>query len=220
MDIVEKKRRTTRKRTRRPTPRPNLLFPKIVNGPEVKTNNEAQVPGFTLPVLANVTYVANGALLSANDTGGMTCLNLLTQGNDYNNRNGNKVTTKSIRLMMAGTATAKGHVRVVIVWDKQPNGTSLTLSDYFNITANFTSLSNPTTFQRFKTIRDHIISIGSDLIFSMDLYAKFQLQTTYTANNGTIADVSSGALYLIAFALPATTVNVSCYETRLRFIDI
>nr|AKV62284.1 putative capsid protein [Fiddler Crab associated circular virus] len=85
------------------------------------------------------TDINTSQMLSTTGTnGGVNCVNLIRSGNGYYNRIGRKVFLKSLRVYGSFTATytqpADGDndgsvVRMVVVFDKQPNGGSLPTFD-------------------------------------------------------------------------------------------
>lgn len=138
-------------------------------------------------------------------------------------------------------------LRCVVVWDRQPSGVlpafdtifgrteqDGTLSTEFNDPLNFSNVD------RFLVIRDKVIPCSTNAVlalgggtentveknYMLDEYIKLgKLHTTFSANSNpaTIADISSGALYVIFRAETAQTLNrVEIVDSvaRLRYLDM
>lgn len=184
------------------------------------------------------------------DTGtnaGVQCLNLVAPGSGSWNRVGRSVHLRSLRIkaevsILDNTPeTLRGMgVRMLIVWDQQPAGDSLPVfSDIFGLTTqtgteSSTVLCPPRydNMERFRVLRDELIDFNptSDTTTSIvnniqiDRYIKLNnLQTNYKGQSdpSTIADISTGALYIIWRVTNTTSVaSVSANSVaRLRYTD-
>lgn len=138
-------------------------------------------------------------------------------------------------------------VRMLIIYDKQPNGTLPIKSDIIGYknqagteAGNYTALLNYDNMQRFTVIRDMQMPLTWTAVTPtdntseaatvtmkchVDQYAKIGLETTYKAesNPAVIGDISTGALYVIFMTDYSTdTLNPNLYFTgvsRLRYTD-
>lgn len=177
-------------------------------------------------------------------------VNLIQSGTGSWQRVGRLITMKSIRFKGRAEIvwpTASGIVgrklRMLIVYDKQPNGTLPIKSDiiqYKNQAGTETgfteSLLSYDNMERFTIIRDESIDFnpGYDqtaagsvkMVCSFDEYAKIGLATNYKAESSpaVIGDISTGALYIVLItdiiAAAATDGNLSVWATsRLRYTD-
>ena len=105
------------------------------------------------------------------------CLNLTTQGNAEQNRNGRKISMKSVmvrgNVVIANdpTTPAKDYLRAILVYDRQPNGAFPSFGDVFqdtNVAGTQQSIAysgvNLSNASRFKILRDASwgISFGFD----------------------------------------------------------
>lgn len=120
------------------------------------------------------------------------------------------------------TTTASTHgapLRMVVVWDKQPSGALPTFDDIFGVTlqdgTEQSTVYSPPRYDnmsRFQVLRDKIIECNPDMLaatggtvnnvlpsYHFDEYIKLGNRTTvYSGQSSpaTIADISSGALYV------------------------
>lgn len=181
------------------------------------------------------------------------CINLIQQGSGISQRIGNKVNLKSLRMRLRIVPTGvncgqSNYARIMLLWDKQPNGTYIAsnsiLSDSIqnNTVSNgtLTSNINPNFFDRFVVLRDIFRALpqveagdvtqvdtlapteGSCLV--IDDYVKLkEMQTIYTgtANPTLISNVTSGALLLLVLGSRAATTDPWQIQghMRLRFYD-
>jgi len=225
----------TRKRTRRPTgklkSRRILRQPIVFRIPMKKIKSEIKCFDVTYGVLAWTTpamstasfqYTAGGALLSAAATGGITCLNLVVQGGDVDNRLGTQITTRSLQIKLAGGYDGDSITRVMVVLDKQPNNTALTKVELFQDNTSIFSPTNIGQRDRFRILRDKIFitSVTGTTAWIFNTYIKKIIKSTYSASNGAIEDLSTNALYLIVFSDVTNHVIIPYYNARLRYYDL
>lgn len=152
----------------------------------------------------------------------ITLLNSSQTGTDYTNRIGREIKMSSNYLRWNGTASGNGHLRVMIVYDKQPNGAFPNLSDII-ITglANYTlSPNNLNNKDRFISVSDKVYTFNTANTPNMFVkkYKKLATNTTYSNTTTGIGSLATGALYLVLMASTDTiTFN---YNNRVRFIDL
>lgn len=181
-------------------------------------------------------------------------MNLIQQGTGSWNRIGRKVEHQSLRLRFAvrhqyqvdaGSSVIGNRLRMVLVWDKSPNGAAIpTYDTVFGLTdqtgAEATTLLSPIKYDnmgRFSILRDCVLNakieaasgtVALPLVtvnyYEVDEFVKLHgKETTYasTANPLTIADISTGALLVYFRAELNTaenfwTVNADAFG-RLRY---
>lgn len=143
----------------------------------------------------------------------------------------------------AGSDLYGNVLRLCLVWDKQPSGAAIpTFDDIFQYTTQAgteaTSFFSPPAFDtmdRFRVIKDWSIncfpestpSAGNVAIYRhhVDEYVPLpNLDVNYSGQSTpmTIADINTGALYLIGRALTndATSTNFAAYfNCRIRYVD-
>jgi len=185
--------------------------------------------------------------VSVDTTGAITLLNGTQLGNDYSNRIGRKITIKSIyyRGTVCITATNSAppvdgdssfqHWRMIIFYDKQPNGATPAVTDVL-VTATPTSHLNLNNRDRFKVLIDKSFvvdpykmvdaaneSTWNRTAVNIKKYKKCHITTIYNAGNaGTIADISTNAIFLLWVgnrAATATDDGLAAFSCRLRFWD-
>lgn len=169
------------------------------------------------------TTVAVGALAATS----ITVVNGIATGTDYNTRIGREILMKSVYLRLTaynGTDQDAG-IRIMLVYDKQPNGAAPAITDLL-VSGDLVSANNLNNKDRFVTISDRVrkISTASDRGFFHKKYKSLQTHTQYGNTGNTIASITSGALFLILIPINnnngASTANFNVgYNCRVRFID-
>lgn len=150
-----------------------------------------------------------------NTTGVVQCINLSAEGDDNTNRDGRQ--TQNVSVAIRGlirpednTTPAPTLVRVMIVWDRQPNGVLAPLNQILqNATAlSFNNLDNK---RRFKIIRDYQFALGgmdttatssfaqSPTVHSLNDYITLpaDMDSYWNTNTGVIGSLNTGALLLV-----------------------
>lgn len=164
-----------------------------------------------------------------NNTGTITLMNGVAQGDDYTNRDGRKVIFKSIQLRIIafgtpGTAVDQS-IRYLIVYDKQPTGALPAVTDILD-TAAVVSNTNLSNRDRFIILKDKVISCQLNTTaaapqYHNEKYMKINLETVFSGTSAAITSISSGAIYLVqvgTVAAGATTYS-NTGRLRLRFVD-
>lgn len=188
-----------------------------------------------------------------NTTGNFQVLNIPVQGAAVYNRVGNEIEMKSLHFVgqialtgNAGIAVNQDYLRIMIVYDRQPNGANPAnadlLTDYSSAggtTTNSMSHLNPNNYDRFKVLADIRIDINDAVAAGAETIGVAQIVdykgevninrfinlkgmgVKYKASAGTVGDIASGALQLFTFG--AATAGNDLYQLvasfRLRFID-
>ncbi|AIF34805.1 capsid protein [Sewage-associated circular DNA virus-14] len=202
--------------------------------PFISTNHELKVQD-----LASATY-------QVNTTGSITLLAVPITGADYNARIGRKVTLKSCFIRgylriepgaaTVGVAQAQ-QCRFMLVLDLQPNGAVFAITDLLN-TADPTSQLNLNNRDRFRVLQDQEIAFDhfnyvttatqtseafGRTIQSFKKYKRLNCEMIFNAvNGGTIADIASGALYMVWIGSNAAGANTDAnavLSTRVRYSD-
>lgn len=172
-------------------------------------------------------------------------INLIDTGTQPWQRIGRTIRHLSLRVTgyaSLETVNTSNLMRMIVVWDKQPNAASiptfnLIMGDVDAVGTFTTALQShvrPDQVERFKILRDKWIpmNMGNSLaatnanssFYTFDEYIKLKgLETVYNqSTTGTLADVNSGAIYLIFRARVNDVTNghvdVNC-TARLRYTD-
>lgn len=158
----------------------------------------------------------------------------VTQGDAATNRDGNVIKVKNIRIcgrvaqVPAAAATSAGIFYLWVVLDKQPNGAALSVLDYLNTTVAGSALPNPAFEWRFKTLAKIVIPLNSQAgattaynnqAMPVDFYYKFKtpLEVRYNGNAGTVADLATNNLCLVAGAADVDDTISFTGTARIRF---
>jgi len=164
---------------------------------------------------------------------GITELNCVSQGATSYNRIGTKILMKSIDFRavfyIVGATPVQTAIRYMIVYDHQPNGAFPAFSDILSANIStaptFNSGVNMANRSRFIVLRDRVQSLdpdGSGGIVSVKEFIKTRLETQFKSNTPSIGDITTGALYFVAFSQGATAASYVTFgdaTCRLRYFD-
>lgn len=171
-------------------------------------------------------YIDTTASLNITSGGVVVPLNLVAQGDSATTREGNSVKNHSLAVRYTAywnTASAIPFqwCRFIVVHDLQCNGVLPNINTILQ-TVNYQSPKNDAGRQRYKTLSDKTYSLSQQGQPNIDeeLYMKLGDHTNYGLGNaGTIADISTGAYYLVMIADVAANGPGAAWYTRMRFID-
>lgn len=186
----------------------NPVYPK----PELKYFDQ------TFP-LANVT-----------DTGNLTTpLNQMAQGTNGSQRVGLSTPIKSVTyrvdIRQGATTPLPSTVRVMLVWDKQPNQVQPAVTDVLQ-TANFNSYLNMINRERFVSLRNDYVSLSpqGDQTVYLERYVKINMMAQYAEGTIPVQPAiinTTGALFLLFISdqnAAASQPRISA-SARVRFMD-
>lgn len=153
-------------------------------------------------------------------------INGLTQGTGDAMRIGNEVCNNYLMAKLNFIfPDTTNRCRVMIVWDKQPNGAPPAVADLFTYTANpVDSFLNPDSKARFHVLKDVIVSGGTSggpatkaFNWKINLRKK---RTLYKGTTDTIGAIQSNALWLICQSDSGVPPNPFLnYMFRLNYLD-
>jgi len=174
----------------------------------------------------------------------------IQQGAGIPNRIGNKIALKSLRIRGAIELTGNGgtpppqNARFMVVYDRQVNNAYPAVNNILsNITTgniisagDYLSSINPAFYDRYIVLCDKLFILGSNALGStdqgptemkqyvLDEFIKLKgLEVQYSTSTGgaPIADVTTGALYMIGFGDQSNGAEpyYMNMRTRLRFYD-
>ncbi len=181
--------------------------------------------------LLNVEYKHHNILAQNSaipQTGLITNLSLLSQGDTALTRDGGSVKFTSFRLSYAlriNSSATQSPTRVMVVHDKQSNQAQFTLADLlFDATAVDAVFSpiNVNNASRFNILYDklHCLNIGSSASgICRVINKKLNMKTRYDGNDGTVADLSQDSMTLIFISVESTNTPDASFNYRSRFID-
>lgn len=164
-------------------------------------------------------------------------------GGDANTRVGRRITMKSINMRYILTCTAvpgggpdglePNRARIVLIYDKSPNGALPTITDIWDPTSSFTSMLDLNNADRFVIIADEMSeqvqgkaaqTVVGQAMASGTCYRKINMEAVFSGTGGTIADVRTGAIYILVCGDATTTPTSGTYAvsalTRIRYTDV
>lgn len=236
-----------------------LSFPKTmsVGGRSSIIRYQQSRSGGEIKALDTVAPTANAtasAIWALNTTGSINVLNNMTIGSSMWNRVGRKVTLKSINAQGWFTSTnnnatpSECFVRIMIIYDKQPNGALPAISDVLQDQTNGAGDQHQSTVysglnlnnrDRFEVICDRrfflagfnattgasggITATADEMHF--EIFHKLgNRETHYKADSapGVIGDISTGSLFCLTLGgLAAGSENMAAaMNLRLRYSDL
>jgi len=180
-------------------------------------------------------------------------LNAVQQGAAFYNRIGNKINMKSLEIRCViqpgagvGVANANQYIRLLIIYDNQPNGGFPTWADVMttynpagsteSIAQSFLNINNRNRFKVFADITITLNDSDTTTVFSSSTYGiqsysnetnvhrfiKLKgAQSVYKTSTGAIGDLATGALLFFPYSnLSSTLTAVSgIFTSRLRYYD-
>lgn len=170
------------------------------------------------------------SLASAVDTtGAIALLNGIARGDDIGNRVGRQVTCKYLEARIAmGVTSGTGedqYQRILIVQDRQPNGTALAITDVL-VATNVYSQSNLDNRLRFRILYDKWFPLNASAEAGSAKSWEFKVPLNFVTqfNNGdagTIADIQTNSLYAIVIGskVAGVTAGSVAGRIRVRFTD-
>lgn len=177
--------------------------------------------------LINVEFkhLENVNSATSSTTAALILLNGMAPGDTGETRDGQSIRMKSV--LMRGTilvnpsATATVH-RTMLFLDTQPNGAAPGIGDILDTATNVLSPINISNGSRFKILKDlfHNVDVAANPIITFQKFVKLGFHTKYNAGTaGTIADITTNALYILHMSSEATNTATFNYYFRSRFID-
>jgi len=188
---------------------------------------ERKVNGITRTMNAELKYRDEPlGTASIASTGSFVLLNNLAQGDSATTRTGNSVVARTlemrfnIRWNAAAASTSQG-LRVMLLWDRQANGSLPALNTVLQAT-DYLSPVNDSFRKRYKVIYDKnfvVASVGPLIVQAKKLKKLGNTVTRYNGNAGTVADVVSNSLLFYLISSDAANGPTIQYQFRLRYTD-
>jgi len=178
-------------------------------------------------------------------TTSINLLNGITQGTDSDQRIGRKCKFHSVYIRgsmtnaNAGSATPAAavipahQVRMILVWDGQPNAAAPGITDIL-VSDSPNSQLNLNNRQRFKVLKDKVWTVGpaevttggvqgtGPVSFNVKIFKKIMADTQYGGTANSIGSIQTGALWLVLTSNAAAdaaslTPALNC---RVRYTDV
>lgn len=175
--------------------------------------------------------------------GVLTFVSGVTQGADYYQRIGRKIRITSIQLEAAILPQFEGEpdrCRVLVVWDKQPNGAALPpvtniLTDQGGGATSY-SFMNLDWRERFQVLMEETFTLGfvrttgdpayypysvSPAVANISRYKEVDLTVEFQGTDNTLGSVSTGAIYVLTIGSRSGGTCLRCsWNFRMRFTDL
>lgn len=164
--------------------------------------------------------------VNSNNTGNLILLNGLSNGDDYNDRDGRSVRFKSIQVQtrtLLNPSSTNTVFRMILFLDKQANAGSPAVTELLDVStaARTDAFRNLDYRKRYVILKDKRFTINSDYPEKIvDFYKKLDMKTIYDdSSTSTINDITTNSLYLYLVSDEVTNTPATLYNVRLRFID-
>lgn len=180
-------------------------------------------------------YAGIGTILYNDDAAawtGFSLANEMSQGAFVDQRIGNRILMTSIHVKFSFfynpvAAGATSLMRTLVVYDKSPNGVAPLLGDMLGIEVAGVSTSvtfydgiNQGNRDRFQILRDTYTYMDLQHPRAYyDQYIKLNHPAVFAANALNIAAVTTGAIYVLAYASNQDVVSWADIQYRLRYKD-
>lgn len=161
---------------------------------------------------------------SVTTTGAVSWLSSISEGSDYNNRDGLSIKAKSLYMrgnvaMAAGATDQTENIRCLLFIDKE-SGTAPTLGDVLENSSNYLSPLNHTNGKRFQILWDKVYSLSANgketqaFVINQNLRQHIKW---YNSTTGT----KQGHVYFgyVSDGNTATTEPTLEFYSRIRYID-
>lgn len=173
---------------------------------------------------------------SVDNAGTITLLNGTQHGTSNQQRIGEKISIKNIEISGVlgtnGTNVYSAYAKIMLVYDKQPNASTFSLSNLINTIGGVYlpwSTRNSTYASRFVVLKNFYVNLtlqGSTSVNAptekgIRCYKKCNVPVQYNGGNvGDITDISTGALYAVFMSDRSSTyAPYFSGSIRLRFSD-
>lgn len=149
---------------------------------------------------AGVSPPATAAQAITN-TGTVVCLNQMVTGTGVQQFTGNQVSIKQCsyryELDLPATGAVPTSGRVLLIWDKQPNGTVAAFTDIFQ-QASYLAFGNVNSRERFVILRNDQFSLSpqGDQTLFFEQFVNINMLTTFVNGQSTAGVPLTGALLL------------------------
>lgn len=173
------------------------------------------VASTTAPEKKNVDGSATITSAAATTWSAVTLVNGIAQGTTANTRIGRRVTISKLFVRWHVTSTASV-ARWMVVYDHAPNGSLPAITDILTVDS-FIGVNNLINNDRFLILHDEIVNqqAASVPVGGKWIYKGQALQQQYTnAATATIADITTGAIYIMVVGSAASTALGFTFRTR------
>lgn len=175
------------------------------------------------------TQVTDAAYAAASSAfAGLGILNLIAQGSGNGQRVGRKCTMRSLfyrfqAISLAGANPSQDRIRIVIVFDRQFNGTLPAVADIFAPSTDYIGFQNLNNSERFLVVSDKHFECqagGAGTVTTGECYVKMSLEEMFKGTGATALDIATGALIGYIAAPGSATGFTYNFASRVRFTDV
>lgn len=164
-----------------------------------------------------------GSIVLAPNVATITPLTTILQGDSATARDGRKICLKSVQSNYQITVNTNASWRIVVVMDRQSNGTGPLAGDILEVATNVRSPLNLANAKRFVVLHDNYLGLGKGMTFFTTTGAggtknpgKFFKALDETMEFGTAAEPTTGGVYMLTLA---EDIGTQIHYTRSRFTD-
>lgn len=157
----------------------------------------------------------------------ITPLSLAGQGDTASSREGSKISMSSIQMkytwkMSEGATSTRA--RIMLIQDKQVNGASFSANDLLESSALGTAIISPLNLDgafRFRVLYNkvHTLSGEGSKVQYKEMFKKININARYSGSGGTISQVLSSGLFLLAVTDETSQTPNLSFFVRIRFND-
>lgn len=179
--------------------------------------------------LKDITILQTANFVAGSTVAVVSNINPVSQGVSQIQRIGRRIVMKSLYIRftarLAPTTSGTAACRVVILYDKQANGTAPATTTVPFLTDQVSSPNNLSYSSRFVTIIDEMVpclGTAGPQSASFERWRSINLPVEFnTNNNGDITDIATGSLLMYVWQDGGLTVAAPASQiyTRIRFVD-
>lgn len=156
----------------------------------------------------------------------ITNLTAIAQGDDFDDRDGNKIRVKSLSLrgnMRMSESATQTRARIMIIRDNNGSTTAPLIGDLFLNAAAYTGnrhkLSDPQTNSRFTVLLDKTFDMSDNgrKVYCWKYYKQLDHHAFFTGPAST--DEGKGSLWVFSGSSEATNVPINEIDAIVKFID-
>jgi len=182
----------------------------------------------TLRGMVNVEkkFISTTISESPGSTAVLNCLNICSQGNDDNNRQGDSILAKHCTILgnltVNASNTGSDVVRCIVFVDKENRGAFPSATDLLT-SSSVNSQKSLDNLDRFVTLKDMRFvltpSTGVRPQVPFKIYLPLHTHLKYAGNAGDITDVRQNSIFILWLGIENTNKTVISATTRLAFYD-
>lgn len=156
-------------------------------------------------------------------------VNLIAQGSDVNQRNGNSIMAKHMKLKLlanGSAAAATTNIRVCVFVDRENTGSLVSMTSLFSNNGGagglvITDQLQPDASDRIWMLRDQVYTISNTGTNSLDIdmYIPLPFHIKFDGTGSTTADTSTNAV-IVAWVCDQSVNNATfTIQTKIAYID-